>query len=261
MTQRFWITGKGGVGKTTVSRSLAEVLAARGAVEVVEFDGERALPQGPWAHRDITGKRSISRYLGSHMGPLRPLLGTPPGQAAISLLNAAPLIGDLTGLWWLQQVRDRAFQVVDLPASGHAAGFLRSRRAGGRLTKVGPIAALVERLDLSGPVVLVTLPEPLASEEAVELADQLTLELGRDPDLVLCNRMLPEEVVRELELMEDSPLKQDLVQRSEMEKLAYEKLSRRFGDRMRALAEGRSLTAALEVEAPWSWTSSSAPVE
>ncbi len=259
MTQRFWITGKGGVGKTTVAEALGRLLSQHGAVELVEFDGERSVPQGPWDHRDVTGKRSISAYLGNHMGPLRALLSTPPGQAAISLLNAAPLVGDLTGLWWLHQVQDRAFQVVDLPASGHAAGFLRSRRAARRMARVGPIARLVEHMDLRGPLLLVTLPEPLASQESIELADQLALELGRDPHYVLCNRVLPEEVVRSLEDLEDCPLKEDLLVRADMERTAIERLTARFGDRLLTLPDGRAVLDRLEEEEPWNWTSFSAP--
>ncbi|MAO83444.1 MAG: ArsA-related P-loop ATPase [Myxococcota bacterium] len=259
MTQRFWITGKGGVGKTTLAEALAALLSRHGAVEVVEFDGERSVSKGTWGHRDVTGKRSISAYLGHHMGPLRALLGTPPGQAAISLLNAAPLVGDLTGLWWLHQVRDRAFQVVDLPASGHAAGFLRSRRAARRMARVGPIARLVERMDLRGPMLLVTLAEPLASQEAIELADQLSVELGRDPHRVVCNRVLPQAVVDALDHWEDCPLKEDLLQRADMENKALAQLKSRFGDRLICLPDGQAVLERLEAEEPWNWTSFSAP--
>ena len=99
----------------------------------------------------------------------------------------------------------------------------------------------------------------MASQEAVELADELAVELGRDPHYVLCNRVLPEEVVNALDALEDCPLKEDLLVRADMEREAIARLSARFGDRLLFLPDGLSVFDCLEEEEPWNWTSFSAP--
>jgi anion-transporting ArsA/GET3 family ATPase len=198
------VTGKGGVGKTTVSASLARFAAAQGKrVLAAEMAGE---PGAASALGDALGVDKLEdqpveigpnlralvlspalghqRFLRDVL-PVRLLADAAMRSAAIRrFLAAAPTFPEMGVLYRLLDLvrakrRDGSPEhemiVVDLPATGHALALAQIPQSLLRVIPAGPIAAAVrEGLSLlmdpqqTGAVV-VTLPETLPVSEAIEL--------------------------------------------------------------------------------------------
>ncbi len=176
------------------------VLRAAGATGTeAESDG-RAIPAGTVHARLITPDDALVEYLADH--GLRRVSRRLMSSGIIDLVaGAIPGIRDILVLGKVKQIeRSRVADLVlvDAPATGHAMTFLSS--AGGLLdaARGGPIraqAADVVEL-LSDPdrcqVALVTLPEEMPVNEAVEAAYQLEDKLGIALGPVIVNSCYPD---------------------------------------------------------------------
>jgi len=208
------VSGKGGVGRTTVAATLAQVAAARGKRVLLagaaatdrlgRLYGQSA-PLGPSITTlapnidgvNITPQSSIHEYglkvLRSELvtravfdnRAVRGLLGAIPGLDAYALLGKA----------WFHTTELRAdgqprydLVVFDGPASGHAALMLRIPQAILNVMPKGPLAGDARAINelLQDParaaLVIVTLAEELPAKETAELAAQargpLAIPLG-----------------------------------------------------------------------------------
>ncbi|MBS2014001.1 MAG: ArsA family ATPase [Deltaproteobacteria bacterium] len=198
------VTGKGGVGKTTVTASLARFAASQGKrVLCAEMAGD---PGTASALADALGVETLDAepkeispnlsavLLAPHLGhqrflrdvlPMRLLADAAMRSAAIRrFLAAAPTFPEMGVLYRLLDLvrltrRDGSPEhemiIVDLPATGHALALAQIPASLLRVIPTGPIATAVrEGLDLimdpqrTGAVV-VTLPETLPVSEALEL--------------------------------------------------------------------------------------------
>lgn len=198
------VTGKGGVGKTTVAASMARFAAASGKRALVcEMAGE---PGASSALADALGLESLSDQPVDVTENLRALVLSPAlghqrflrdvlpfnfladaamRSAAIRrFLAAAPTFPEMGVLYRLLDLvrakrRDGSAEhemiIVDLPATGHALALAQIPASLLRVIPTGPIATAVrEGLDFlmdrekTGSVV-VTLPETLPVSEAIEL--------------------------------------------------------------------------------------------
>lgn len=198
------VTGKGGVGKTTVTASLARFAAAQGkrvlcAEMVGDPDASSALADALGVERlDIEpvpiGPNLKAVLLAPHLGhtrflrdvlPMKLLADAAMRSAAIRrFLAAAPTFPEMGVLYRLLDLvrakhRDGGWEhemiIVDLPATGHALALAQIPASLLRVIPTGPIAKAVrEGLDLltdterTGAIV-VTLPETLPVSEALEL--------------------------------------------------------------------------------------------
>lgn len=198
------VTGKGGVGKTTVAASLARFAAQSGRrVLVAEIGGEdtaaSALADALGAPKITDEPREIAQNLS--IASLAPALGhqrflrdvlpmkiladaAMRAGAIRRFLSAAPTFPEMGVLYRLLDLvrakrRDGTYAhetiVVDLPATGHALALSQIPASLLRVIPTGPIAeAVKEGLSLltdparTGAVV-VTLPETLPVSEAIEL--------------------------------------------------------------------------------------------
>lgn len=202
------VTGKGGVGKTTVAAALARKAARSGvrtlAVEVVE-DEDRDAPLAAALGRATLSPEPTELEKNLHVTVLAPSIGhkaflrdTLPmrvladaamkSQGVRRFLNAAPTFPELGVLYRLfdlvRMTRSDGrptyeHVVVDLPASGHALALVQVPSAVLRVVTGGAIGQAVRAgIDLlcdpkkTGALV-VTLPEPLPVSESLELVTGL----------------------------------------------------------------------------------------
>jgi anion-transporting ArsA/GET3 family ATPase len=203
------VTGKGGVGKTTLTASLARYAAGQGKrVLCAEMVGDPAASSAladalGIDHLDIepvtVAPNLKAVLLAPHLGhtrflrdvlPMKILADAAMRSAAIRrFLAAAPTFPEMGVLYRLLDLvrvkrRDGSDEhemiIVDLPATGHALALAQIPASLLRVIPTGPIAAAVrEGLDLlmdaerTGAVV-VTLPETLPVSEALELCKGIT---------------------------------------------------------------------------------------
>jgi anion-transporting ArsA/GET3 family ATPase len=229
----LFVTGKGGVGKTTMSTALALLAAGEGRRTIVVEVGEQSrLPTlfgvrapSPGAVAELAdGVSCIS------IDPDRALLewlqalgGRVPGRLLASsstfsyFAAAAPGAKELVSMVKIWQLTRAAHKrrggydlvVVDLPATGHALGMLGSPGTFGAIARIGPIAGqtrqLQELLRDEGRTgyVGVALGTEMAVTEAIELQDGLEQELQRELSAVIVNSLLPRRFsAREMEQIE-----------------------------------------------------------
>lgn len=200
------VTGKGGVGRTTVAAALGLAAARAGRrTAVVELSGLAALPgvlglpgrsygARPAAPgldvMSLTAIESMAdfgqRKLGLG-GLVRLILGS---RLTSSFLEAVPGFQDIVQLGKIENMISEPLAgetrydlvVLDGPATGHGLTLLSAARAMGEMTRVGPfhdLAGIIERF-LSDPtrtaIVPVTLAEELPVHETLELAQGLGAE-------------------------------------------------------------------------------------
>jgi anion-transporting ArsA/GET3 family ATPase len=199
-----FVTGKGGVGKSTVSAALALAWRDAGArTLLVEIEGQ-ASAAAMLSNRKIGYEATP---LGEHLAALRiSLLDALREYARVRLkvklvadrLVSNPVIDQFTQaapgfrellvlgkLWQLTTDVDERGRprwdaiIVDSPATGHGLGLLSMAGVIARMFPVGPIAAQAKAVDafVKDPkrvgVVLVSLGEELPVTETIELRDTL----------------------------------------------------------------------------------------
>jgi len=186
------VIGKGGVGKTTVARGLAELASLGRRALMIGYEGPRAvgdeaihfdveMADGDAALRsvaaEILGSQRVAKALLSHFA-IRRLAAIVPGLREVALLVLA-----------LQYTDDGRHVVIDMPATGHGLAWLDTVRLLHALEPTGRARRLIDRLDAKladrsfTKLVVVTLGERLVMAETLELCRALP----RRPDLVVIN--------------------------------------------------------------------------
>ena len=212
-----FVTGKGGVGKTTVASALALFAAEHGRRTLlceVDAKGDVAsyLETGPTAfqeHEVLPGlfamsmdtEASLREYLKLNLRiPVVGRIG-PLARAFDFVATAAPGVREiLTTGKFCWEVRERHYDlvVVDASATGHIVAQLSAPQAINELVKVGLIRSQTDWLVeiLSDPartgLVIVTTPEEMPVNETMELAGRVAEETSVQLAAVIVNRVLPE---------------------------------------------------------------------
>lgn len=217
------VAGKGGVGKTTVSATLARAAALAGlSTLIVEVEGKSGLPvmfgQGELGYdevvlspgggpdgagdvraRTLTADAALLEYLRDH-GLSRISKRLVSSGALDVVATAAPGIKDILLLGKVKQLEREGVAdliVLDAPAAGHAITFLQSARSLIDTVNVGPINAqardVLELLEDHErcQVVLVTIPEETPVNEAVETAYSLEDRVGIGLGPIVVNGVYP----------------------------------------------------------------------
>ena len=212
-----FVTGKGGVGKTTVAAGLAQLAAEHGKrVLVCEVDAKgdvaslfeasptdftpREIAPGVWS-MSMDTEASLREYLKLQLRiPVVGRIG-PLAKAFDFVATAAPGVREiLTVGKFCWEVKERHYDlvVVDAPASGHIVGQLAAPQAINDLVKVGLIRSQTDwMLDiLSDPrqtgLVAVCTPEEMPVSETLELEKRVREETTVRMSAVVVNRVLPE---------------------------------------------------------------------
>ena len=213
----LFVTGKGGVGKTTVSAGLALLASSKGKRTLVcELDAkgdlassfespptgfeERQVAPNLWA-MSMDAEASLRQYLLLQLRvPRMAGIGT-LARTFDFVASAAPGVREIVGIGKLcWEVREHHYDliVVDAVSSGHIVGQLAAPQAINRLFQVGLVRQQTGwMLDiLSDPatsgVVAVATPEEMPVTETIELVGHLATQTTVDLAMVVVNRVLPE---------------------------------------------------------------------
>ena len=219
-----FVTGKGGVGKTTVAATLGLVAARAGkrtiVCEVAQQErmshvfrregvgyDEKRLDTDLYAI-SIDPERSIEEYLRTQIKPTALYTLLFDNRLFQYFAAATPGMRELVTIgkvWELAQFERRNpdaapfdLVIVDAPSTGHGLGFLATPRTFRDAARVGPISRQAGKIDAfitdpgSTGVVAVALPEEMPVNETVEFERMLADELGMDLDAVVVNALLPE---------------------------------------------------------------------
>jgi anion-transporting ArsA/GET3 family ATPase len=208
-----FVTGKGGVGKTTVAASLARVAARRGKRVIVcevaaEETGHDEVEVAPGIHSiAVDPEQAMREYLTDQVGGALSKVMT-SSRIFTYLAAAAPGLRELLTMgkvWDLAQLDQRRtgdtlydLVILDAPATGHALGMLRTPRTFRDVALAGPISRQAGRIDafltdseLSG-IVAVAAPEEMPVNETIDFIGALDEEMGLKPDAVVVNGVYPE---------------------------------------------------------------------
>ncbi|HWW44377.1 MAG TPA: ArsA family ATPase [Acidimicrobiia bacterium] len=212
-----FVTGKGGVGKTTVAAGLALLASQRGKRTLVcEVDAKGDLADfyesGPVRYdaREVQPglfamamdtERSLDEYLRIFLRiPVMGRIG-PVARMFDFVATAAPGVKEILTVGKLTyEVRERHYDlvVVDASSTGHVVGQLAAPQAINSLVQVGLIRSQTDWMlqILSDPVrtglVIVTTPEEMPINETIELVSRVRDETTVNLAAIVVNRVLPE---------------------------------------------------------------------
>jgi anion-transporting ArsA/GET3 family ATPase len=215
-----FVTGKGGVGKSTVATALGVLAARRGLRTIVAELASQSRVQRALDHREehfrevelgpclfaisIDPQHAMEEYLRIKVGALGHLLSASRLFHAFAM--ATPGMRELLSIgkvWELAQLERQTsgaapydFVVVDAPATGHGVGILRTPRTFAEIARVGPIArqggkiaATIANRSFTG-IIAVATPEEMAVNETLALESAL-IQDQLELDEVILNALYP----------------------------------------------------------------------
>ena len=219
-----FVTGKGGVGKSTIAISLGLAGAARGKRTIVcevasQENASRVFRKGEVGFHEvevadnlyaisIDPDESLREYLLLQL-KVRAMRDMLVRSRIFNYLAAAtPGLKELVTIgkiWELAQT-DRKVKkasgydlvIVDAPATGHGIGFLSTPRTFANIARVGPIHSQAQELDRfitdhdTTGVAIVAIPEEMPVNETAHLERELTEKVGVSVDRVYMNALYPE---------------------------------------------------------------------
>jgi anion-transporting ArsA/GET3 family ATPase len=213
----LFVTGKGGVGKSTIAAAMALLAAERGKRTLVcEFDAKGNLADffetGPtkFAPREILPnlfamsmdtEESLKEYLTLQLKLPRMARIGPLARIFEFVATAAPGVKEILTVGkvtWevIQQHYDLV--VVDASPTGHIVGQLEAPQAINELVHMGLVRQQTDWLIevLSDPartgLIIVATPEEMPVNETIELAGRIEAETNVNLAAIVVNRVLPE---------------------------------------------------------------------
>lgn len=217
-TRLIFVTGKGGVGKSTACAALGLALARRGRrTLIVETDTYSAMAelfnktldhgkiveqeQNLWL-QNLLAQDALVHIIQQFVPSERLAKTVTHNKVAQIFFNAAPSVNEFSLLnqvySYIQQERAGKpvydHVIVDLPASGHAVTFLNvPMTLFGMMRGIGRFAAKTKEIGLlirdpkKCAIVAVCLPEEMPVNETIELAQSVEDNLERGLTLTMLN--------------------------------------------------------------------------
>ena len=218
----IYVTGKGGVGRSTVAGALGLAAAERGRRTIVCEVAEQGRLPGVFG-RKLEGPVELELADGLFATSIDPeaaleeWLGTQVGGALVRLLGqssafqyfvaAAPGARELVTIvkvWelaqrerWDRRAEGYDLVIVDAPASGHGVGMLRTPKTYGDLARVGPIRKQADQVtrflrDRRRTAYLaVALAEEMPVSETLEVDRALRENVGTGFGTIVVNGVYP----------------------------------------------------------------------
>jgi anion-transporting ArsA/GET3 family ATPase len=217
------VTGKGGVGKTTVAAALGLIAARAGKRTVicevaeqerlsemfgVDASGHEERELAPNLHSmSVDPERAKQEWLRYQLksGALAGVLG---GSSVFRYLSAAapglPELVTIGKVWDLAQLERRTggsvfdMAIVDAPATGHGIAMLRAPSTYASVARVGPIRRQALQIDAflrdrrRTGVVVVALPEEMPVNETLDIERRLAQEMEMAIDRAVVNALYPQ---------------------------------------------------------------------
>jgi anion-transporting ArsA/GET3 family ATPase len=220
----IFITGKGGVGKSTVAAALGLVATRRGKRTIICELAQQERMSSVFhtkgvGYREteiaddlyafsIDPQRALEEYLLLQI-KVKPLYDLMFKNRIFTYFAAAtPGLRELVTIgkvWELAQLDRRVKRgakydlvIVDAPATGHGIGILRTPKTFGDIARVGPVKRQADAIYelITDPartsVCAVAWPEEMPVNETLDLRRNLRDELGLDLDRIFMNGLYPE---------------------------------------------------------------------
>lgn len=228
----MFVTGKGGVGKTTVAYALGLAAARSGKRAIVcEIasqergaslferapigDEETRIAKGLWA-LSVDPAKMVREYLHTHM-PVRAMAELLHRSRLFTYLAAAtPGLAEMVTMGKVWELttnprkspgKSRAYDVViiDAPATGHGVALLKTPRTFREIARAGPLANQAGRIEKTlidhetTGVVIVARPEEMAVNESIGLEETLLDAPGGGfaVDRIYANGLFPDRLAGE----------------------------------------------------------------
>lgn len=223
------VTGKGGVGKTTIAAALGLLASRRGLRTIVVEVGDQNRLPALFEHRarqpgvevklhellssiSLDPDQALLEWLQTLGGRVsgRMLASSGAFQYFAAAAPGAKEMVSMVKVWeltqserWQRRAAGYDLVVLDAPATGHALGMLRSPYTFGAIARVGPIhrqsrevSALLEDPQRTS-FVAVALGTEMAVTEVIEIEQGLQERLGRGLAGVVVNGLLPQRFTAE----------------------------------------------------------------
>ena len=211
----IFVTGKGGVGKTTIAAGLARAIADGGrSVLLCSVDERRDLADAfgvaPLKFQPTQVDARLSLMAMDTEAALReylriylklPIVGRigPVAAAFDFVATAAPGVREILTIGKVcYEVREKRYDtvVVDSPSTGHITGYLAAPQALQQLIRVGMIRSQSDWMlsmlsdETTTGVVVVTTPEEMPVNETLQLLSAIRTDTTTHVAAVIVNRVL-----------------------------------------------------------------------
>jgi anion-transporting ArsA/GET3 family ATPase len=223
-----YVTGKGGVGKSTVAGALGLAAAARGHRTIVCEMGEQdrlarvfgkdaapgeetKLADNLWS-TSINPHEALGEWVTKQLGSrtlAKPLMGSNTFQYFVAAAPGAKEVVAMAKVWelvaaerWQRKARPYDIAIVDGPASGHGVGMLQTPGTIAGVARVGPIAGQANKIrelledGERSAYVAVALPEEMPVTETIELQDKLRKAIKRELEAIVVNAVRPKRFTK-----------------------------------------------------------------